>query len=142
MKFTVRTKHALNVSSRLALSLCALALCTQAIPASSQQSTALTVSSDAAIQYSTSADGEALPDAQGSKPASSIGQLKSTAHASGSFPTASQRRKQYLYELLGPGAVVSTLVQTTVDETHPLKVAYPSDGYPGPLSWSPLDLLD
>jgi hypothetical protein len=52
----------------------------------------------------------------------------STSH-SDSFPTFQQRRHAYFYDLIGPGAFISAAVKATVDQTHPLSVGYPSDGY-------------
>jgi hypothetical protein len=46
-----------------------------------------------------------------------------------SFPTFQQREHAYFYDLIGPGAFISAAVKATVDQTHPLSVGYPSDGY-------------
>jgi hypothetical protein len=45
------------------------------------------------------------------------------------FPTFQQREHAYFYDLIGPGAFISAAVKATVDQTHPLSVGYPSDGY-------------
>jgi hypothetical protein len=47
------------------------------------------------------------------------------------FPTFEERKKHYIYDLIGPGAFIGAAVQSTIDQTHPLKVGYPSDGFPG-----------
>jgi hypothetical protein len=46
-----------------------------------------------------------------------------------SFPSFQQREHAYFYDLIGPGAFISAAVKATVDQTHPLSVGYPSDGY-------------
>ena len=47
------------------------------------------------------------------------------------FPTFGERKKHYIYDLVGPGAFIGAGVQSAIDQTHPLKVGYPSDGAPG-----------
>jgi hypothetical protein len=45
------------------------------------------------------------------------------------FPAFRERERAYFYDLIGPGAFLGAAVKATVDQTHPLNVAYPSDGY-------------
>jgi hypothetical protein len=45
------------------------------------------------------------------------------------FPTLSQREHSYFHDLLGPGAFIGATAKATVDQTHPLNVGYPSNGY-------------
>ena len=77
-----------------------------------------------------------LPDAPGTMANVTEGQASQAGLSVGSgvyyFPTGRQRSKQYIYDLVGPGAFISALVQATVDATQPLKVGYPPDGLPGP----------
>jgi hypothetical protein len=54
--------------------------------------------------------------------------LSSQVHA---FPTFGERKKNYIYDLVGPGAFIGAAVQSAIDETHPLKVGYPPDGIAG-----------
>jgi hypothetical protein len=78
-----------------------------------------------------------LPDAptaqQGSFPAArSTG---TASHGANSqvyvFPTFGERKKHYIYDLVGPGAFIGAAVQSAIDQTHPLKVGYPPDGFVG-----------
>ena len=50
---------------------------------------------------------------------------------SSSFPDLHQRFKNYLAGAFGPGAFIAAGISSAVDQTHSLKVGYPSDGYPG-----------
>jgi hypothetical protein len=45
------------------------------------------------------------------------------------FPSFHQREHAYFYDLIGPGAFIGAAVKASVDQTHPLSVGYPSDGY-------------
>jgi len=47
-------------------------------------------------------------------------------------PTRGGRAHAYLYDLVGPGAFLAPAISSGVDQTHGLKVAYPSDGFAGP----------
>jgi len=47
------------------------------------------------------------------------------------FPTFGERKKHYIYDLVGPGAFIGAAVQSAIDQTHPLKVGYPPDGFVG-----------
>jgi hypothetical protein len=48
------------------------------------------------------------------------------------FPGPKERRKAFLTDFIGPGAFIAPAFQATADQTFPLKVSYPRDGYPGP----------
>jgi hypothetical protein len=63
-------------------------------------------------------------DASQGKPSRST----STPHPL-TFPTFHQREHAYFYDLIGPRAFIGAAVKATVDQTHPLSVGYPSDGY-------------
>jgi len=47
-------------------------------------------------------------------------------------PTRGQRAHAYLYDLAGPGAFVAPAINSAVDQTHSLNVAYPADGFTAP----------
>ena len=47
------------------------------------------------------------------------------------FPTFREREKHYLYDLVGPGAFIGAGVLSAIDQTHPLKLGYPPDGFKG-----------
>lgn len=78
-----------------------------------------------------------LPDAPAAQSASlpPPKSARTTSHGPSSqayvFPTFAERRKHYFYDLIGPGAFIGAAVQSTIDQTHPLKVGYPADGFPG-----------
>ena len=48
------------------------------------------------------------------------------------FPGRTERRKAFLTDFVGPGAFIAPVFQSIADQTFPLKVSYPRDGYPGP----------
>ena len=81
---------------------------------------------------------EALPDAP--EPAPASGELLPANGASSNsvsshrfiLPDAHQRLKNYLASAFGPGTFIAAGISSAVDQTHSLKVGYPSDGYPGP----------
>ena len=108
---------------------------TASVPCLAQVATAV-VSDSGNVSTALEASSGAQPEASRTK-TDVIGQgqglgAPSAGASTYHFPVASQRRRQYVYDLVGPGAFISTLVQATVDSTHPLKVGYPSDGFPRP----------
>jgi hypothetical protein len=48
------------------------------------------------------------------------------------FPSRTERRKAFLTDFVGPGAFIAPVFQSIADQTFPLKVSYPRDGYQGP----------
>lgn len=78
-----------------------------------------------------------LPDAPTAQPVSlpSPQSAGTTPQGLGShvyvFPTFQETKKHYIYDLIGPGAFIGAAVLSTVDQTHSLKVGYPSDGFGG-----------
>jgi len=48
------------------------------------------------------------------------------------FPTGRQQAHAYLDDLIGPRAFLAPALIAGLDQAHPLKVAYPADGAPGP----------
>jgi hypothetical protein len=48
------------------------------------------------------------------------------------FPTRGERTRSYFYDLVGPGAFLAPAISSAVDQTHPLKVGYPADGFAAP----------
>jgi hypothetical protein len=70
-----------------------------------------------------------LPDSSMDAPQQAPSGATSIPHTH-NFPTFRQREHAYFYDLIGPGAFIGAAVRATVDQTHPLSVAYPSDGYP------------
>ena len=49
-----------------------------------------------------------------------------------SFPSARQRERQFLLDLIGPTAFITPVFQSSIDTVRPLKVGFPSEGATGP----------
>ena len=87
-------------------------------------------------EVSSSENHEVLPDAP--MPSRSAGvaspnqQVRAGLVSGHAFPTFQQRRKSYLYDLIGPGAFIGAAVLTFADQTRSLKVGYPNNGFPYP----------
>ena len=45
------------------------------------------------------------------------------------FPSARQRGRSFVFDLVGPTAFIAPLFESGIDTVRPLKVGYPSDGY-------------
>jgi hypothetical protein len=52
--------------------------------------------------------------------------------ASVDYPSLEERRKSYLFDLIGPRAFLGAAASALVDQASEIKVGYPSDGAPGP----------
>ncbi len=70
------------------------------------------------------ADDSIMPD-------SPVAQVASSAGASSRFPSAAQRKHNFLIDVVGPDAFLNPAIQSAFDQAHSLKVGYPSDGYVG-----------
>lgn len=81
---------------------------------------------------SSSFSSDPLPDAP--QPAAPFSRSPNTSAASvqtSSFPDPHQRFHNYLAGAFGPGAFIAAGISSAVDQTHSLKVGFPSDGFPG-----------
>lgn len=107
-------------------------------PSSAQTKLSSTSDSVSLTLFSSSSNPDItfLPDAPTAQAALPVVPKSSPPGIAGStsyvFPGPAERRKALLADLLGPGAFIAPLFQAIGDQTFPLKVSYPPDGYPGP----------
>jgi hypothetical protein len=47
------------------------------------------------------------------------------------FPSTKDRRRDFLVDVIGPGAFLDPAIQSAFDQAHALKVGYPADGFVG-----------
>lgn len=110
------------------------------LPAMSSAQTKLESSSEylasAASSSSSNPDSALLPESpamQSATPTVPPGGSPAVARSGNYvFPSPTERRKAFLTDFVGPGAFIAPVFQSIADQTFPLKVSYPRDGYPGP----------
>lgn len=110
------------------------------LPATSSAQTKLNSTSEslpsAASSSSSNSDSALLPESPAMQSATSKRPQGGPPGVAGStiyvFPGPGERRKAFLTDFAGPGAFIAPVFQSIADQTFPLKVSYPSDGYPGP----------
>ena len=88
-------------------------------------------------EFSSSLSSEPLPDAPlpaeapSAPPSSRSSNTKIASLQISSFPDSRQRFNNYLAGAFGPGAFIAAGISSAGDQTHSLKVGYPSDGLSG-----------
>lgn len=120
--------------------LVSLVILASMLPATSSAQTKLNSASEslpsAAYSSSSNPDSTLLPESPAKQSATPTVPQGSPRGVAGSthyvFPGPTERRKAFLTDFVGPGAFIAPVFQSIADQTFPLKVSYPRDGYPGP----------
>ncbi len=120
--------------------LASLVILTSMLPLTSSAQTKLNSTSgplpSAASSSSSNPDPALLPESPAMQSATPTGRQVGPPGVAGStnyvFPGPTERRKAFLTDFVGPGAFIAPVFQSIADQTFPLKVSYPRDGYPGP----------